>query len=1079
LDSKPYASPFTIYRSSAGSGKTYQLALEYVSLVVSNPNNFNKILAVTFTNKATREMKDRILDFLRVLADRRDDTLQGQIALKTRLRADEVAKNAALVNEKILHNYSEFSISTIDSFFQKIVKSFAKELGLLGNYKVELDQEKVMNEVIDHMIGDLGKDKQLTRWLLDFSFSKVDESKVWNIRPQIESLAGEVLKESYHTVESEIANAEPKQLRWLQKLVDDIIGNFESQMTTQASLAMQLIANHELSIQDFAYGHGGPAGYFQGIIKKREFKPKKRLLQAIEDRERWFTKNSDRKDAILGLLNNGLYDVTQQMADFCHKKIAAYNTARAIKQNMYVFGVLSRINQKLKEYRLQHDAMLISDVAVFLNKIIDENEAPFIYEKAGSWYMHYLIDEFQDTSGHQWANFRPLLESGISEQKASMIVGDGKQSIYRWRGGDWRLILQKAGNDLAKYRPAQKNLDTNWRSAANIISFNNVIFFQSKTLVASELKDQIEAQDLSVEVKGHLLSVTNDIDELYQDATQKPGISNERHGSIEINAYQKEGGGQWKTRALEELPRVIEKLQDQGVHARDIAILVRKSDDGKKVIEKLLRQKASPDSKDCYCYAAVSNESLFLNNSSAIRLIVNAMQLALNPGNELAMAELKLNHYLIQNGNVVLNDLSFMRKANDRNAEIIEKLRSIVSLPAYEMVEQIIETFGITNGAFKGYIQAFQDLVLEHFESGDSDLSDFIDWWHEKGKQKSVQLPSDLNAIRIMTIHKSKGLEFKAVIIPFCEWKLDHELTKDNYLWCKTDQRPFEQTGYLPLKYSNLLGESYFAKEYYEEKMKAYIDNLNLLYVALTRARSHLVINCPPPSSGLTHVGDLLLAAMKGFSPENAAGPEISVDTESEAIITHRIGEVLRKSDEQKPIASARPSEPYQTSDWRKKIAIRKKGGLYFSKDARDRASRINHGILVHEILASIRNVEEAEAATDRLHLEGIIDQRGRHTLNVQLKQIFSNPLVQRWFNTGAQVKPEMPILMPGGQWKQPDRVIITGNEAVIIDFKTGKEKHSDLTQIREYGTLFRKMGFRQVKGYLLYIPINKIVQVL
>jgi ATP-dependent helicase/nuclease subunit A len=1076
----PSEDTFTIYRSSAGSGKTYQLAMEFVALAVKNPNLFNKILAVTFTNKATREMKERILDFLQKLVHQADKDLQEQVIIKTGLPAGEIIKNAVLVNEKILHNYSEFSISTIDAFFQKIVKSFAKELGLLGNFKVELDQDKVMEEIIDQIIDDLGREKELTGWLVDFSFSKVDENKAWNIRPEIESLAGEIFKESFRKVEKEIADGERNRFRNLQKKVVETKRRFEGFMISRAEAAIQLIKAHELAIQDFAYGFAGPSGYFDKIINKKDFKPPKRITQVLEEPDKWSTKSSPKKEGIKNAVNAGLQEISQALVDYYTSNYSEYATAIEIQKNLYVFGILSRIIEKLKAYRQEHDVMLISDVAVFLNRIIAENDAPFIYEKTGSWYRHYLIDEFQDTSGYQWENFRPLLESGLSEHQKSMVVGDGKQSIYRWRGGDWDLIIKQVSKDLKNYEPVEKHLDTNWRSDKNIIAFNNVVFSHLKTLVEHDLNAEINEFPLPTGTKDHLKSMSSDIEKLYHDVVQKPGPGavNEEKGIIEINAYQKTDEESWKVRALNDLPSIIEKLQDRGFQASDITILVRKSDDGKKVIEKLLRYKNSPENQGSYCYDAISNESLFLNNSSAIRLIINAMKFGLDPKDEIARAELNLNHHIIQNRNNTLDDLAFIMDTDESSAEIKEKIQSLINLPVYEMVERIVELFDLTDAQFNGYIQAFQDLVLEYFADENRDLGGFLEWWEEKGKRKSVQLPDKMNAIRVMTIHKSKGLEFKAVILPFCDWKLDHESNKSNYIWCRTDREPFDQAGYLPLKYSKSLADSYFATAYYQEKIKAYIDNLNLLYVALTRAESYLLINCPPQSKNLSNVGDLIVTAMENISSKTDNTLNIAVDSEDQEIINYHIGENKIDAPKSHLKKSAEPTRSYKTTDWRDKIAIRKKGGQYLTKDATERRAKINYGILVHEILASSKNEDDADEIVDRYFTEGVIGREEKLNIKDQLQMIFSNPKVQGWFNTQAEIKTEIPILINGEEQKRPDRVLIDGNKAVIIDFKTGVEKQTDKNQVIEYCSVLQKMGYDSVEAYLLYISRNKVVKV-
>ncbi len=1072
---------FSIFRSSAGSGKTYQLALEFIALVIKDPNLFNKILAVTFTNKATREMKERILQFLFKLAHKEDQELLELISEKTGLPPEKIAENAVLVNEKILHNYSEFSISTIDAFFQKIVKSFAKELGLLGNYKVEFDQDKIMQEIIDQIIAELGQEKDLTNWLVDFSYSKVDEHRAWDIRPEIKSLAGEVFKESFMAVEEQLADNSNQKLHDVLQQVKKSRQKFEQFMTSNAKNGFKLIEKHGLSIQDFAYGFTGPAGYFDRIIKRRDFDPKERVRTALEDPEKWSTKSSQKKDEIQTILDAGLQEITQSLVDYYTTQYTEYITAIEIQKNLYVFGILSRLIEKLEAYRQENDVMLISDVAVFLKEIIADNDTPFIYEKTGSWYRHYLIDEFQDTSGYQWQNFKPLVENGLSEHQKSLLVGDGKQSIYRWRGGDWNLLLNQVEIDLKNYSPTNINLDTNWRSDRKIIEFNNEVFAFLRELIARELHDEINGLDLIEDVKAPLLSMSEDVRNLYQDVVQQVAQKNvdPARGSVELNMYQKSDEESWKEMVLRDLPGKIEELQDNGFQAKDIAILVRKSDDGKRVIEQLLRYKNSPQSKNGYCYDAISNESLFLGNSSAIRLIINTIKYGLNSNDEIAKAELSFINYQLKHYDSGLDDLMFIRNQQVLTEALMLEVNSLISLPVYEMVEKIIQLFELQDHKFKGYLQAFQDLVLEYFSGENKDINDFLEWWEEKGRLKSVQLPEQMNAIRVMTIHKSKGLEFKALIIPFCDWKLDHEGNKNNILWCKTDHEPFAEAGYLPIKYSKSLAESYFARDYYEEKIKAHIDNLNLLYVALTRAENCLIVNCPPPSKEkLSHAGDLMVRSINRIMEQSSYDFEVMVDSDDDQVVKYSIGSEERLETAKESFAGDETKNQYQTSNWRTKIAIRRKGGEYFSQDSVERRAKINYGVLVHEILAACQKEADAEELVIKYFIEGTINAEEKKLITEQLQMIFSNPEVNQWFNTSVGVKTEIPIITSDNQLKRPDRVLIEGKKAVVIDFKTGMEKAVDKKQVLEYRDILLEMGYEKVDSYLLYIARNKVLKV-
>ena len=1074
-------STFSIYRSSAGSGKTYQLALEFITLAIKNPNLFDKILAVTFTNKATKEMKERILDFLMQLASGRKGEVLKRVVDETGLSEEKVVENAKIVIGNILHQYSSFSVSTIDAFFQKIVKSFAKELGLLGNYKVELDLDKVKQEIIDQIIDEIGEDRELTKWLVDFSFSKVDENKSWNIRPQIEMLANEVFKESFRSVSEYLEQISPDQFRSFLRKIRKVKNQFESEMKAAAKEILKLISNHGLSVEDFAYKNNGPAGYFQNVLNDR-YKPGERLKAALADSEKWYAKSSQKKNEIIALVNSGLHEKTMLLTTYYSDLIPAYTTACEVLKNIYVFGILSQFIKKLKTYRQENDVMLISDVAVFLNGIISENEAPFIYEKTGSWFQHFLIDEFQDTSGFQWHNFRPLVENGLALGNKSLLVGDGKQSIYRWRGGDWNLILNEVEKDLKLFSPRKKKLGTNWRSGRKIVEFNNAMFEFLPGLLSDQLHGFHGKLELSEAEQTGLMEKISNVQKLYEDVLQDVAEKNlnPSNGRIEVNAFKKVEDHNWKESTLDELPKTIEILQAHGYKAKDIAILVRRGDEGKKVIERLIQYKNSEYAKDNICYDAISNESLFLGNSTAIRIIINVITYCLNPDDKIALSEISFNYnYLTRNNLHEKSGLSFMLKDGRLPDNFYEECGELIQFPVYELIERIIQLFQLHGEQHKGYLQAFQDLVYEYFSQENKDINDFLDWWHEKGRRKSVQLPEDINAVQVMTIHKSKGLEFKAVLLPFCDWKLDHEGNKANYLWCKTDQLPFSEIEYLPVKYSGALADSYFAQEYFDERIKAHIDNLNLLYVALTRAEHFLMINCPPQRKEINCAGDLVMSGLEHILSNNVESFGVDIEEGYHDRIRYNMGKAGGPG-----IVSSfdadliKKSTTYRSSDWRTKLALKKKGGIFFSETGEKKKAKINYGLIVHEILAGLRDQHETTAAVNKYYLEGQISKEDKAKISNQLDHIFSDDLVKSWFNTDWEVKVETAILRKGKHPKRPDRVLIHGRKAIIIDFKTGQEKSADRRQILTYKEVLKGMGFDDVEAYLLYIVEGNVVKV-
>ena len=1069
---------FKIYRSSAGSGKTYQLALEYISLAIKNPAHFDKILAVTFTNKATKEMKDRILHFLISIAESSDDNLTSQLHLRTGLSEHEIAKNSKILISRILHHYSGFSVSTIDAFFQKVVKSFARELGLLGNYSVELDLEMVKQEIIDRLIDEVGSNELLTGWLIDFSYYKVDDNRSWNIRPQIEILADEIFKDSFIPIEKELSKIQQEKVKICLEQLLKIKGRFEHKLKAEATQALELISRHGLSIDDFSYKSSGPAGYF-GKILHNNFVPGKRFEAAVEDHEKWCSKSSNKKNEVEAVLAAGLQEVAQRTFNFYKNEIVAYTSANEVLKNIYVFGILAELSKKLKSYRIENDIMMISDVSVFLKEIIAENDAPFIYEKVGAWYRNYLIDEFQDTSNFQWNNFKPLIENSLAQGNLNLIVGDGKQSIYRWRGGDWNLLLNQAGSDFEQYRPDENYLSTNWRSSKKIVDFNNAMFDTLPKTITAHLINQINEAPIDDDSKQTLTKKISKIEELYNDVKQEIAQSNADidKGFIEINAYQKNESVNWKEKSIEKLIENVEHLQANGYRASDIAVLTRRGDEGQAVLQQLLQYKKSEKAITGVCYDAISNESLFLGNSPAIRLIIQTINYCQNPDDKIALAEISYNYSYLQNNDNSHKEFHYVLSEGILPADFYEVCKELKQLPVYQMIERIIQLFGLGKKHQVAYLQALQDVVLEYFSNEKTDINEFLEWWKDKGQKKSILLPENINAIQVMTIHKSKGLEFKAVLLPFCDWNLDHEPGKNNFIWCRSDQDPFAKLGFFPVKYSKELVNSYFSSEFFDEKIKAHIDNLNLIYVALTRAAEFLMINCPPKGGTQVRSGDLVVSGIEHFEYDCSIKEAVKTCNDSDFVINYSIGDLDNVQSEHmdNPVLNG---GFYKSSSWREKISLKKKGGLFLSEEGKQKKEKINYGILVHEILERIKNEKEAELLVNRYYLEGQISKEDKNVLINQLEKIFANSQINSWFNTDWKVKVESSIILKNQHPKRPDRVLMKEDKAIIIDFKTGAEKPQDKNQLRSYIGTLRKMGFQKIEAFLLYIANNKVVQV-
>lgn len=1101
---------FTIYRSSAGSGKTYTLTKEYLKLALQNPAYYKQVLAVTFTNKATQEMKSRIIEQLHLLSKGEDSSLALELEETLLLDKEALIKRAREVLSNILHGYSHFAVSTIDSFFQKVIRAFAKETGLQSGFKIELDLNKVLSEVIDQVLLDVGRNEQLTRWLIKFAENKVEEGKAWDFRGDISGLAKEMFNENFKAFEKDILLiARDKEfiprvmskIRALQK-------EYESQMKAYGEQALKIADDHGLKVEDFAYSYSGVMGFLHKITYKKEYVPGARPKEALLNPNSWSTKSSVNKELISTAVDNGLQNILAEVIDLYHLKHLEYESTNQVLRFIYTFGILSDITQKLQEYREEHDVMLISDAAVFLKDIIGENEAPFIYEKVGSQFRHYLIDEFQDTSAFQWENFKPLVRNSIAEGKANLVVGDVKQSIYRWRGGDWRLLLEQVKEDIGELQTQELQLNQNWRSAPHVIDFNNKFFTLSPLILEAECVAKFAAVDDEL-LQSLLQQQSAKVKEAYKDVVQQfPAIKeneNANKGYVKIEFLEnlpdasEEEPRKWKDEVLQRLPKMVEELQDSGYQLRDIAFLVRSKQEGKLIADTLLEYKSSA-AKPGYSYDVISSESLYLGSASVIRLLVNCLIYLNNPEDKLARAQIIFGYqkYILKNDHINLH-LLFRASANPQGnqqlyntllpREFTTKRAYLSKLPLFELVEELVQIFLLNT--FKNefpYLLAFMDAVLEFSRNEKSDINSFLQWWKERGKENAVQVSEELNAIRILTIHKSKGLQFRVVVVPFCDWKLDHNTTFNNILWCGAEDEPFNAIKYLPLKYTGALKDTFYRRDYYEEMIKAQLDAFNLLYVAFTRAEESLYAFGRLPKIDkkgnyrIDSISELLYHILS-----NDYSRRIEENTTIDGFQNcwdeeQGVFEMGKKY----PAKQLKKETPHTvhlstvlSNPWRNKLAIKHKSKEFFRENENDVTDKINYGLLIHDLLAEIKTHSQLPEALNKMLFEGAINDQERLALELRLEALLAHKNIKPWFTDEWEVKTEVPVLPATGKVRRMDRVMIKGNKAVVVDFKSSKKVTGYQQQVKNYVSLLREMGYDPVEGYLLYLnngEVEKIV---
>jgi ATP-dependent helicase/nuclease subunit A len=1072
----------TIYRASAGSGKTHTLVGDYMDIIISNPGKFAHVLAVTFTNKATAEMKRRILAELSALAEGKKSDFREGLMRKHKLTEEKLREKASDMLGRILQNYSRFYIETIDKFFQRVIRSFAREIRLQPAYTIEMNEDRILEEAVDRMLSEADQDEFLSRWLSEFADQKIIEGLHWNLKTDILRFSKEIFREKFRESSDELMKYldERSNIDHYVNELNRYRYSFENRLKDLGEKAMSIISDSELEVEDFSNKSRGPAGYLEKLSKKIIEKPGAYVINSLNNPAGWHSQKSERKKEILLAYNSGLNKILAEVMDIMNREFIIYNSVKYTSRFIYILGIINDINRKIKVYLDERNVFLISDAAYFLKKIIGDNEAPFIYEKTGNYFTHFMIDEFQDTSRMQWNNFKPLIENSLALNHQNLVVGDVKQSIYRFRNSDWEILAEGINNDFRSELLAFRSLTENRRSRVEIIKFNNRLFKSCREVLGEKFASSEDMPEDSPDFRTKLMNI-------YADIVQEiPGEQQKNGGYVEISFLESEDEKTWEEKSVEKVIETIMMLQDHRYEPRDIAILVRKTEEGKRIADALLRQKKMSGEESAYRFDMISDELLYLENSSPVRLILGVFEFLVDPGQKINKSEL-LNEYKRyireDEDNIDIHELfkavgegmeeDFSRFMPEGFAELSAVLPY---LSLNEITEKIILLFKLNRRSQDlAYLYAFQDILIEYSRSEPPDITSFLRWWDEYGSEKSLITSEEQNAIRVMTIHKAKGLQFPAIIIPYCSWNLDHSTFHPEILWCIPRVPPFNQMNLVPVRYSSGLNDTIFRNEYLLEKFRIHVDNLNLLYVALTRSQDSLFVLAPfqpDKNESLNRISDLLRTALTKEGDDN----ELSGNFDRKSLVW-RTGEVGDKSQVQTmhPVSEF-IKEAISNSGSRTRLRTRWHG-TDFLEGSKERG--INSGKFIHEILQSIEDTNELEGAIERAVREGKLNSRESSEIRQEIMEFLGLEQVKYWFSGEWKVLKEKDIITSEGQLRRPDRIMIKGSEIVIIDYKTGQSKlKAHEKQMRDYIGLIRKMGYKDVTGCLCYIRLKEIIQI-
>ena len=1045
-----------IMKASAGSGKTYSLARKYISLLLGSKDRYayRHILAVTFTNKATDEMKSRILKELYIMAsDPASSDYFDWFVPSVFPSAADMQKKAEAVLHDILHDYSAFAVSTIDRFFQQTLKAFSREIGHFASYQVELDKDSLVAESVDRILDSLTEeDGSLLTWLTDNVLEQIEQGGRYSMDANLLEMAGR-LKSSQRQEVLESAGIDvdldysKERLLEIRQRCREIITLFRNEAKARAERALQIIVGAGVNPLESRNKFLNDLYIYSELSDAdRVPRPKDSFFKNASDSDLWFAKTKAK--TLLPLVYPFLEAPLEDFCSLFGKDFDVYNTACILDGQLYGLGVAGELSRTFNELMKEKNVLCIDDSNTILRDIIDGSDAPFVYEKIGVRYDHYLLDEFQDTARVQWQNFSPLLKESESKGGDNLIVGDVKQSIYRWRGSDWKLLQESIPDEFPGH--TQTVLDTNYRSLSNIIGFNNAFF---KT--AASVLDNIAGYDGQGPMSG-----------IYFDVQQKVSKADKAPGNVSLTFCPKD----------QELEKVLESViqaREAGALLSEIAILVRSNGSGEAIARYLIDNGI----------AVVTDDSLKVKGAITVRRLVSLMSLADNPGDT-------VNGYL----------------ARSLDVQLPQACSSLV-----DMAESLFRSLkaGDPEEVWKGeiqHIQSFMDCLQDYVNSKGNSLRGFLKFW--EGEDPSISSPASGESVRIMTIHKSKGLAFPYVILPFVENIL---LYKPDNHWCRPDLEGTSLEGLAEGVYDVSLNSdsanTLFAEDYRRENFLQQVDNMNVLYVAMTRpALGVHLISAIPPAKCIQAVAAGQMPDFKNFSQilywfvssDNAIDV---TKTDEEDCCRFDIGDMVdfgsfRKGtdvgvhdfamapDNEYPSIALNIGEDDPLAD------VRERGRLKYSADSIDffseegeagiSASNRIKGVVLHEILSRMTLSEDLERSVRQSYESGDIAEEELSAVISLLRGRLEEVKSYGWFDCSAiEVMNETTLIDTDGLMCRPDRVIVKGGKVTIVDYKFGEHYRKYEGQLQSYARIWRKMGYADVSAFLWYVQTGEVRQVL
>lgn len=1049
------AGNFKIYQASAGSGKTFNLARIYVEILLSKSDesleqNLRSVMAVTFTKKAANEMKERVLNFLKILASENDSKtkaiLLNDISENIGLNHEQIIIRASIMLKIIMENYSDLSIGTIDSFNQRIVRSFARDLGVQFEFDINLNKDEWLEIAVDRLFerfADEKEDDQLTTTLIDFFMSQLesDQDSTWDLKSLVKKFASKNFNDELFDLFEKHSKLKRFDLTKIKHKLQKSIDHYTTKIKLIGNKATDLIQETGLIKSDFYYGGSGVVPFFEKASKGESIfiLPNSYVQKALNE-DIWTTKKPTiNAEQFLPLIKTELHELLSQLVVLKEKGQRLRVNDLILKQ-IHFLSLVGFIENELESLKSEENTLLIDDFNRMIDKVVKNEPVPFIYERIGERYKHYLIDEFQDTAIKQWHNFVPLIDNSLSAQNQNLIVGDGKQAIYRWRAGEVELfnnLPEIYGAEGELYNLYEQNferehevlnLENNFRSRKEIVEFNN-LFYES-------LKINLE-----------------EFENVYDQHQQNP-IRNEG-GYVKVEVLDKEQVKEDDLYLMKTLEAITESIED-GFSPGDIAVLARTGNHLKEIAEYLTLNNI----------AIESSESLTLENQHGIQFLISIFRYILNPDDQII--QYWFYYFLIdrfdpdpnlQIQKISKNKVPIKEKLIELGLE--KKLKHSSSLPLYQMAIELERSFkvGITLSA---YFKTFLDLIEEFESKGGNQLDGFLEWWDERSH--SISTPDNSNAVKLLTIHRAKGLEFPIVVFPFVDWK--KRITKD-YSWVDA---PKEITNELPkvlLKLNeSILSVPIYGKVYREEKIKSLLDDINVLYVATTRPKERLYL-LTSDNQAKGNISNDIYTALQ------------SLDIKENNIL--EIGERRKNSKSLKENGNITdlPLKNFKSTNRSDVVHI----SFDYKKYQNEKMKlALSYGLTIHQLLSDIETTADLPKTLNHALNTGLISKKEMKELDLKFKRIFKNEKVHDWFSSKGKKIRERDLIDKNSQVLRPDRIVITDKNVWVIDYKTGLINQTELTkykkQVTSYVNALIDMGYKTVSGFILAIDEERVIAV-